>query len=268
VTSMHGIPHPHDGSEVESMRQDWEERARTDLLYSIDAQRRDWTFDEFYARGPILVAECVDPVLQRMGVNPSGRRVLEVGCGIGRLFAGLADRFGEVWGIDISSAMIEEGRKRCPVAATWLIGDGISLKGVDDASVDHVLSFEVFGHIPAREIIHSYLRETLRVLRPGGTFQVQLRQRSDSARQATIRAMPRPLRVAALSALRVLGIAPVPGDIDTWLGLLVPPGEATSFVEGLGFVDVVVVESDVPGTAPRHPRGYWLVGRKPDSSAL
>jgi SAM-dependent methyltransferase len=262
------IPHPHDGgSEVESMRHDWEERARTDLLYSIDAQKRDWTFDEFYARGPILVAEFVDPVLQRLGVDPSGQCVLEIGCGIGRLFAGLAERFGDVRGLDISSAMVEEGRKRCPVKATWLVGDGVSLQGVDSASVDHVLSFEVFGHIPRLDIIHSYLRESFRVLRPGGTFQVQLRQRSDSTRQAIIRAMPRPLRVVAAACLRALGMAPVPGDIDTWLGLLVPPGEAASFVEQLGFVDVGVVPSDVSGSSRQRSRGYWLVGRKPSTDA-
>ena len=82
----------------------------TELLYSIDAQKRDWTVEEFYARGPVLVAECVDPVLEALGVDPGGRRVLEIGCGIGRLFAGLAERFGEVWGLDISLAMIEQGR--------------------------------------------------------------------------------------------------------------------------------------------------------------
>lgn len=245
------------------MRQDWEERARTELLYSIDAQKRDWTVEEFYARGPVLVAECVDPVLEALGVDPGGRRVLEIGCGIGRLFAGLAERFGEVWGLDISLAMIEQGRAHCPVEATWLVGDGVSLHGIDSAAVDHVLSFEVFGHIPRLDMIHSYLNESWRVLRPGGTFQFQLRQRSDSTRQSVVRAMPRPLRVAAGALSRRVGIVPVPGDIDTWLGLLVPPEDAVSFVEQLGFVDVAVLPSDAPGSTSRRPRGYWLVGRKP-----
>lgn len=258
------IPHHHNsGPDVEAMRHDWEERARTDLLYSIDARKRDWTVEEFYARGPVLVAECVDPVLKSLGVDPSERRVLEIGCGIGRLFAGLAERFGEVWGLDISSAMIEQGRTQCPVTATWLVGDGVSLRGIDSAVIDHVLSFEVFGHIPRLDIIHSYFRESWRVLRPTGTFQVQLRQRSDSTRQSVVRALPRPLRVTVGGALRVVGLAPVPGDIDTWLGLLVPPEEAVSFVEQLGFVDVAVLPSDPLDSTSHRPQGYWLVGRKP-----
>ncbi len=92
--------------------------------------------------------------------------------------------------------MIEEGRKQCPVQATWLVGDGVSLRGIDTGTVDHILSFEVFGHIPRLEMIHSYLKESWRVLRPEGTFQVQLRQRSDSTRQSVVRSLPRPLRVA------------------------------------------------------------------------
>jgi SAM-dependent methyltransferase len=261
------IPRSHDsGTDVEAMRQAWQERAHTDLLYSIDAQRRDWTMEEFFARGPVLVAECVDPVLESLGVDPSGSRVLEIGCGIGRLFAGLAERFGDVWGLDISTAMIEEGRRQCPIEATWIVGDGVSLQGVDSASIDHVLSFEVFGHIPRLEIIHAYLRESWRVVRPGGTFQVQLRQRSDSTRQSVVRALPRPLRVAIGGLLRVVGKAPVPGDIDTWLGLVVSPDAAMSFVEHLGFVDVRVLLSDPSTTAERKPRGYWLIGRKPSDA--
>jgi SAM-dependent methyltransferase len=260
---MLGIPdHGDSRRDVEAMRSDWEQRAQADMLYSIDAQKRDWAVTDFYARGPVLVAEHVDPVLARLGIDPSGRRVLEIGCGVGRLFAGLADRFGDVCGIDISPTMIEKGRAQCPVKATWLLGDGASLDGVDSSSVDHVLAFEVFGHLPRLEFIHAYLRESWRVLRPGATFQVQLRERSDSTRQSIVRAMPRSLRVAVGRLLRAIGMEPVPGDIDTWLGILVPPGALVSFVEQLGFVDVAVLPSRPPNST-RRPHGYWLIGRKP-----
>lgn len=245
------------------MRQDWETRAHTDLLYSIDAQNRHWEVEDFYARGPDLVAASVDPVLDHFRVDPSGLRVLEIGCGIGRLFAGLAARFAEVWGTDISLSMIEFGQRHCPVPATWILGDGASLEGLDDASVDHVLSYEVFGHIPNLDIVHNYLRETFRVLRPGGTFQVQLRGRSDSLRQATVRALPRRARVAVGTLLQRLRVVPVRGDIDTWLGRLVKPDTAVAFVEELGFVDVTTFPSDPERADGPRSRGYWLVGRRP-----
>jgi SAM-dependent methyltransferase len=188
---------------------------------------------------------------------------LEIGCGIGRLFAGLAARFGEVWGTDISRSMIDFGRRHCPVGATWFLGDGASLDGIDDGSVDHVLSYEVFGHIPDLGIIRNYLRETFRVLRPGKTFQIQLRCRSDSLPQAIVRALPRRPRVVVGTLLQRVRVVPVRGDIDTWLGRLVPPETAVGFAEQLGFVDVSTLPSDPQRVDSRRARGYWIVGRRP-----
>jgi SAM-dependent methyltransferase len=241
------------------MRRDWDLRARSDPLHAIDATRRGWDVDDFYARGPALVAAIVDPALRRLGVDPAGMRVLEIGCGIGRLFAGLSERFAEVWGIDISATMIEQGRQRCPVEAVWLVGDGASLTGVADGSVDHVISYEVFQHVPHRSVIESYQREIMRVLRPGATFQVQMRSGSDSRRQAIVRHLPRSLRVAVGAGLRALGVLGVGGDVDTWLGCVVPPAEAVVMVEELGFADVDRLPDDrhAPGM------GYWVVGRRP-----
>jgi SAM-dependent methyltransferase len=240
------------------MRKDWERRARSDPLHAIDATRRGWELDDFYARGPALVAAIVDPTLHHLGVDPTGLRVLEIGCGMGRLFAGLSRRFGEVWGIDISATMIDEGRRRCGVEATWLVGDGASLTGVDDGSVDHVLSYEVFQHIPDRSVIEAYLGEIRRVLRPAGTFQVQMRSGSDSARQQIVRRLPRTLRVAAGVGLRATGVLRVTGDVDTWLGCVVPPAEAIATLEELGLTAVERLPDD--GHAPG--MGYWVVGRQ------
>ncbi|MGP0030583.1 MAG: class I SAM-dependent methyltransferase [Acidimicrobiales bacterium] len=249
--------------DAESMRRSWEARADSNPLYAIDAHRREWDIDEFYARGPELVEEIVDPALRILNVNPRGLRVLEIGCGMGRLFVGLAERFEEVWGLDISASMIEQGRNNCHANATWLIGDGTSLTGVDDESVDHVLSYEVFEHIPRQSIIRSYLDESWRVLRPGGTLLAQLRNTSDSKRQAALRAMPRSLRIASGAVLRRLGVMPVQGDIDTWLGCEVPPQDGISMMEAQKFVDVRAFDSTFVGFPQEDQIRYWIVARKP-----
>lgn len=251
-----------DKEQVAKMRRDWELRARSDPLYAIDATRRHWSVDEFYARGPELVQNFVDPALQHFAVDPAGLRVLEIGCGMGRLFAGLSERFGEVWGIDISEPMIEQGQRHCPVEAMWLVGDGSSLGGVQDESVDHVLSYEVFQHIPHRAVVDRYLSEIRRVLKPGGTFQVQMRSGSDSKRQALVRVLPRGLRSATGVFLRYAGVLPVKGDVDTWLGCVIPPADAFVMANHLGFVDV----GPLPDALHPAGMGYWLVGRKPARS--
>ncbi len=201
--------------------------ARSDPLYHIAAGRREWSLDDFYGSGPEIVREIVDPALAALDVDPSGLHVLEIGCGMGRLFAGLTDRFGRVTGIDISAEMVARGREHCPVEAEWLVGDGATLPGVGDHTIDHVISFEVFQHISDERSIDSYLHEVARVLAPGGTFQIQLRQGSDTRRQSVVRALPRPLRVTSARLLRAAGVLPVIGDIDSWLGVVVPRPRAS-----------------------------------------
>jgi 2-polyprenyl-3-methyl-5-hydroxy-6-metoxy-1,4-benzoquinol methylase len=251
------------GPDAELMRQAWEARAGADPLYAIDARRRTWEMEDFYSQGPGLVTEIVDPVLTILGVDPSEGRVLEVGCGMGRLFDGLAQRFKEVWGTDISATMIALGREHCPVEATWLLGDGTSLTGVQDESVDHVVCYEVFEHIPRPVIIRSYLNEFRRVLKPGGTFQAQLRSGSDSTRQSIVRGMPRLVRVGSGALLRKVGVLPVQGDIDTWLGSLVPPEDGLEMVQAVGFIDVAVFTALFNVSPERVSPCYWIVGRKP-----
>ena len=250
-------------SDAETMRRSWEARAESDPLYAIDARRRTWEIQDFYSQGPQLVREIVDPALRILSVDPSGARVLEIGCGMGRLFEGLSERFAEVWGTDISSGMIEQGRAQCPVEAKWFLGDGVSLEGVTSEAIDHVLSYEVFEHVPKPSIIQGYFGETLRVLRPAGTFQAQLRGGSDSFRQKLVRGMPRPLRVASAAVLRRLGVLPVQGDIDTWLGCILSPKEAVSMLGAIGFVDVEALNSDFNGVPQAATVTYWVVGRKP-----
>jgi ubiquinone/menaquinone biosynthesis C-methylase UbiE len=250
-------------SGAEVMRKAWEARAESDPLYAIDARRRTWELGDFYAQGPLLVADIVDPALERLSVNPSGRRVLEIGCGMGRLFEGLSARFSEIVGIDISEGMISKGRAECPVEATWLVGDGMSLAGVESDSIDHALSYEVFEHIPHPSIIETYFSEIMRVLRPGGTFQAQLRGNSDSTRQAIVRGLPRPLRVASGVVLRSMDLLPVRGDIDTWLGCIVPPADALRMLARLGFVDNAAFNADFAAGPDRSLSTYWVIGRKP-----
>lgn len=248
-------------SELLQMQDDWEQRAAANPMYHIDSRRLHWEIDEFYGGGEAIVAQAIDPVITKFGVDPTGKTVLEIGPGMGRLFPALSKRFQSVTGVEISPTMIELGQKNCPVrdSARWILGDGSSLAGVSNATVDYVISFEVFQHIPAYGPIHAYLAETRRVLRPGGTFQIQLRKGSDSRAQAAFRRLPHPLHPFAAALLKRLGVLPISGHIDTWLGCVVDPNGALQDADALGFEQTAILEDDI------HPpgMGYWLVGRVP-----
>jgi SAM-dependent methyltransferase len=241
------------------MRHDWDARALADPLFHVDATKPEWAPADFYARGREIVESVLDPVLRRYGVDPSGKRVLDVGCGVGRFFEGLSLRFADVWGIDVSARMLEAGERACPATARWILGDGRSLAPVESASVDHVISYEMLQHVPDPGVVSSYVAESHRVLRPGGVVQLHLRGGSDSRRQAVFRLLPRSLRVALIGALRALRVVGVSGDPDTWLGCIVPPDRAVALARRAGFADVDVLEDNLhtPGT------GYWLAGRVP-----
>lgn len=239
------------------MRSDWEQRALANPLYYVDATREEWTDKEFYARGRELVELVVDPAIAHLGIEPSGMRVLDIGCGAGRLAEGLAARFGEVWGLDISERMLGEARQRCPVKARWVLGDGTSLAGIPDESVDYAISYEVLQHVPHPSVAFSYVREVGRVLRPGGGFQLHLRSGSDSLRQQAVRSLPGPLRRLAGSVLEATGVVRIGGDIDTWLGCTISPASAIAEA-----CDAGLDAESLPDPMHNEGMGYWLVGRK------
>lgn len=77
-------------------------------------------------------------------------------------------------GVDVHAAPLLEardllagrGRVQC------LLGDGASLTGVPDASIDAACAFTVFQHLPCT-VVGAYLAEVRRVLRPEGRAGLQ-----------------------------------------------------------------------------------------------
>jgi ubiquinone/menaquinone biosynthesis C-methylase UbiE len=95
---------------------------------------------------------------------------LEVGCGYGEWMVPLSRLVRSVDGIDLHPTLYDKAwekfREHGVTNARPAMGDGLSLPYAD-ASFSLVYSIAVFYHVP-RAIVHNYLRETARVLRPGG----------------------------------------------------------------------------------------------------
>ena len=159
------------------MRAEWNERAREDAHYFVAFGRRDQDDEEFLATGADLVRE-LEGELKRLprNVPAAERRALEIGCGPGRLMLPMSRHFGEIHGIDIADEMIERarGKLRGIPHAHAHQASGSDLSPFPAAYFDFVYSYAVFQHIPSAEVVFSYLRETVRVLRPGGVARLQI----------------------------------------------------------------------------------------------
>jgi ubiquinone/menaquinone biosynthesis C-methylase UbiE len=155
---------------AESMRRDWDERARKDAFYYIASWRKGWDSTAFLASGEEDYKRLVAPSLSRADFSSQGKTMLELGCGAGRMTSSFASRFGNVIALDVSAEMLDRGRKLLGQVSNiaWVHGNGVDLSGADDGSVDFVFSYLVLQHLPAEDLVCSYIREMLRVLRPGG----------------------------------------------------------------------------------------------------
>src|ERR1700685_1448970 len=98
--------------QLENMRRGWGARARENARFYVATERTDWTDDEFFASGEKAVAEEIltDMINICQGREPSSMRVLEIGCGAGRLTRALSTLFGEWHAADISAEMPADAR--------------------------------------------------------------------------------------------------------------------------------------------------------------
>lgn len=109
------------------------------------------------------------PRLRVAAGDPPFGRIVEIGSGHGRWTQFLAGWSSSVVAVDLAPRCVEACRTRfadVPAVAP-VLGDGTSLPGVGDRSVDLVFSFDSLVHADAQTIT-SYLAETGRVLTDDG----------------------------------------------------------------------------------------------------
>lgn len=197
--------------QAELMRKDWDERARENARYYVNTERDDWTDEAFFASGERTVQEEIltDMINICQGKEPKQMKVLEIGCGAGRVTRALANLFGEVYAVDISGEMVARAKAALANHSNARVAqnNGRDLSVLGDIQVDFAFSTIVFQHIPSREIIETYVRDVHRMLRPGGLFKFQVQG------NVTTEAKPD----------------------DTWLGVAFSQEQAMAMAERCGF---------------------------------
>lgn len=164
--------------QLEKMRLDWDTRAKENARYYVATGNKHWSDDEFFESGERTVAEEILTDLGNIcqGREPRQMRVLEIGCGAGRVTRALAKFFGEVHAVDVSGEMVQLAKLAVADLGNASIyqNNGRDLSVVPEISFDFAFSMIVFQHIPSREIIENYVREVQRLLRPGALFKFQV----------------------------------------------------------------------------------------------
>jgi SAM-dependent methyltransferase len=157
----------------------WEGLAKEDPLWAIlvepGKEGGQWDLDDFFERGRSEIAQ----VLGRAGelslpLHLAGR-ALDFGCGAGRLTQGLAHHFANCDGVDVSPTMIDLAIKynRFPAVCHYRVNVASDLRLFQNDQFDFIYSNCVLQHM-APLLALSYVKEFVRVLRPGGTVVFQV----------------------------------------------------------------------------------------------
>jgi SAM-dependent methyltransferase len=158
------------------MMEEWEQHAFDDPMYWIASGRTDWTLEEFYEDDSWYYGKTLLEFLTELGIELRGRKVLDLGCGMGRVSVQLARYGAEVFGTDISQEMIRLAQANLAHVPDlhFQVGDGTTLARYHDEFFDVVWSYITFRHIPSLKVILEYLDEIGRVLVPGGKFVIEV----------------------------------------------------------------------------------------------
>ena len=160
------------------MRSDWDGRAQENAFHYIASGRDDWEEEAFYESGRESVEEFLiqDQARVFRGCDPKLQKVLEIGCGAGRMTRALAPLVKEVHAIDVSGEMVRRATAATEGLSNAFVyhNDGAGLAILPaDVEIDVAFSFIVFQHIPSAEVIEAYVRDVAQRLRPGGVFKMQ-----------------------------------------------------------------------------------------------
>ncbi len=140
------------------------------LLQYVSLPSIAFDYDRYHAGCPVfrIDVRIVDRLLRKPG------RVLDLGCGTGRMLVHLARRGFATVGVDLSPFMLQraaEKAARCAVECGLVLADIRDLACLADGAFEYVICmFGTFGMLEGGEERMKVLNEVYRLLKPGGTF--------------------------------------------------------------------------------------------------
>jgi ubiquinone/menaquinone biosynthesis C-methylase UbiE len=163
-------------SKIKKHQSDWDNLAKNDPLWAVlsDNSKRfnNWELEEFLKTGDKEVA-LVWENINNIGLPINQGKMLDFGCGVGRLTRSWLKHFNSYTGCDISPLMIKKAKEINNKKAQFIVTNK-DLSLLNNNYFDFIYSGIVLQHMPNKKLIYKYLLEFNRILKPNGLLVFQL----------------------------------------------------------------------------------------------
>jgi ubiquinone/menaquinone biosynthesis C-methylase UbiE len=244
---------------LDSMTSGWNAMAELDPLWAVlsDPKKKfgKWDKEEFFRDGQ-REAIRVTHMCGENGIHISPGKMLDFGCGVGRMTRAFSEYFHASVGIDVSGKMVELARKfNADRLQCEFVASASAALPFADFTFDFVFSVLVLQHLPKKSMILDYISEFIRVAKDGGvvvfqlTNEVPFRQQIQGRRRLwSLLAL---LRVPQSWLFKMVGLAPIRMNG-------VAREEVERFIEQRG-ARVKAVQRYDPSEGPFHSYYYFVV---------
>jgi ubiquinone/menaquinone biosynthesis C-methylase UbiE len=163
---------------LDSIKDGWDQAATEDAIHYILGSKGKEGLDlkAFLDLKAEQAEEDTADFFSQMDFIPSGKRMLDIGCGIGGMTRYFSEIFDEAHGVDISGEMVKKAvqlnKNNHDLYFKTINGFDLSL--YEDNFFDFCFSFATFQYFPDKTVIQNCFKEIARVLKPRGLFKTQL----------------------------------------------------------------------------------------------
>lgn len=158
----------------------WNSLAELDPLWTVlsepDKKFGKWNPDEFFSTGD-KEASRVLKMCESTGLPITFDKMLDFGCGVGRMTRGFSKAFRSCTGVDVSQNMVDLAQKyNADRPNCEFVTSSSPRLPFEDGTFDFVFTTLVLQHLPTQQLILNFISEFFRVAKVGGAvvFQVPI----------------------------------------------------------------------------------------------